>query len=165
MSSPTPAKGLFDSAKRAVESLLALTQLRLELLCTELEAEKLRVYDGLVQAVMGLVLLALALVGTLGFVLTLFWEGHRLAALGVMVVVFAAAGGWMLLRARQALRGPDGGPFALTLGELRRDRDSLKAAGVSARPSQRGPQPGAALAPSMDPPIGESTSGSRRDPH
>jgi len=123
-----PGGGLFDSGKRALDSLLDLALVRLELFGTELEAEKLRLFNALVQGAVALVMLALALVLTLGFVVLLFWDGYRLAAIGVLAVVFAGVGAWLLLRARNALIVRDGGPFALTLGELRRDRESLRPA-------------------------------------
>ena len=121
-----PGGGLFDSGKRALDSLLDLALVRLELFGTELEAEKLRLFNALVQGAVALVMLALALVLTLGFVVLLFWDGYRLAAIGVLAGLFAGVGAWLLLRARAALIVRDGGPFALTLGELRRDRESLR---------------------------------------
>lgn len=124
--SGVPGKGLFESGKRAIDSLLDLAVVRLELFGSELEAEKLRLFDSLFNAAMGLVLLGLALVGLMGFVVLLFWDGYRLAAIGVLTLVFAAFGAWLLQRARQGLKARDGGPFALTLGELRQDRESLR---------------------------------------
>jgi len=118
--------GLFDSSRRALDALLELVQVRLELFGSELEAEKLRLFDALLQAIIAVVLLGLALVLALGFVVLLFWEGHRLAAVGVLTLLFAAGGGVLLMRARKALTVQDGGPFALTLGELRRDRAGLQ---------------------------------------
>ncbi len=129
-----PGGGLFESGKRALDSLIDLALVRLELFGTELEAEKLRLFNALFQAAVALVLLALALVLALGFVILLFWEGHRLAAMGVLTLAFAAGGAWLLLRARDALVVRDGGPFALTLGELRRDRESLRPADNTAPP-------------------------------
>jgi len=121
-----PGKGLFESGKRAIDSLLDLALVRLELFGSELEAEKLRVFDALFNAAMGLVLLGLALVGALGFIVLLFWDGYRLPAIGVLTLLFAGLGAWLLHRARSGLKARDGGPFALTLGELRQDRESLR---------------------------------------
>ncbi len=129
MSGPgIPGRGLFESGKRAVDSLLDLVMVRLELFGSELEAEKLRLFDALFSAAMGLVLLGLALVGALGFVVMLFWDGYRLAAIGVLTLLFAGGGALLLHRAREGLKARDGGPFALTLGELRQDRESLRPA-------------------------------------
>ena len=121
-----PGGGLFESGKRALDSVIDLARVRLELFGTELEAEKLRLFNALVLGAVALVLLALALVLALGFVVLLFWDGYRLAAIGVLTLLFGGVGTGLLLRARNELVVRDGGPFALTLGELRRDRESLR---------------------------------------
>jgi uncharacterized membrane protein YqjE len=121
-----PGAGLFDSLRRLVDTAVEILQVRLQLLGTELEQEKLRLVDALVQAAIGLVMLALSLVLALGFVVLLFWEGYRLPAIGVLTLLFAGGGFWMLRRALEKARGPEGGPFALSLAELRRDRAGLE---------------------------------------
>ena len=128
MSLRVPGGGLFESGKRAFDSLIDLALVRLELFGTELEAEKLRLFNALVQGAVALVLLALALVLSLGFVVLLFWDGYRLAAIGVLALSLAGAGAWLLMRSRNLLVVRDGSAFALTLGELRRDRESLRPA-------------------------------------
>jgi uncharacterized membrane protein YqjE len=126
--------GLFDRLKRVLDSLLQLAQLRLELLGTELEAEKLRLFDALLKAAVGLMLLGLAAVLALAFVVLLLWDGYRLAATGVLALVFGGLGAWFLGQARHQLRSKDGGPFALTLAELRRDRVDLQPSAPAAPP-------------------------------
>jgi uncharacterized membrane protein YqjE len=123
---PGAGTGLLDSGRRALDRLLQLAQLRLELLGTELEAEKLRLFDALLKAAIGLVLLGLAAVLALGFVILLLWDGYRLAAIGVLTLLLGGVGVWLLSRARAQLQADDGGPFALSLGELRRDRAPLQ---------------------------------------
>ena len=131
----TPGSGLFDSLRRLFGTSLGIAQVRLQLLGTEFEHEKLRLIDALVQVAVGLVLLALALVLAVGFVVLLFWEGYRLPAIGVLTLAFAGGGIWLLRRARDTARGPEGGPFALTLAELQRDRRGLGEPGVAGRAS------------------------------
>lgn len=117
--------GLFQSLRSLLATALGLAQTRLELFGTELEAEKLRLFDALWQAAAGLLLLAVALVLAVGFVVLLFWDGYRLPAVGVLTLLCAGGGAACLWRARTTLRAGDGGPFALTLGEFQRDRDGL----------------------------------------
>jgi len=59
------------------------------------------------------------------FLTVLFWDDHRLLALGLGTVVLLAAG---LLTARNAAREVKRGSrlFAASLGELARDRESLR---------------------------------------
>ena len=127
MTGPAASGGLFDSPRRLFETAVGIVQVRLELFGSELEQEKLRLYDGLLLAAIGLLLVVLALVLAIAFVVLMFQEGYRLAAVGVLALGLGAGGWWLLRRARDGLRAGDGGPFALSLGELRRDRESLGA--------------------------------------
>ncbi len=121
----TSGGGLFQSLRRLLDTVLGIAQTRLELIGTELEQEKLRLLGALWQGALALLLLGLALVCALGFLVLLFWEGYRLPAIGGLTLLLAGAGVWLLQRARAALRSPEGGMFALSLGEFRRDRDGL----------------------------------------
>ena len=139
------SRGLFSSLRALLATTLGIAQLRIELLGTELEAEKLRLLGALWRLGLGLLMLGVALVLAAGFVLLLFWDGYRLAALGVMVLLFLGAGVGFLFRARAALTAGQGGPFALTLGELQRDLHGLQSAVVSAPQAglqAQGPAPG-----------------------
>jgi uncharacterized membrane protein YqjE len=78
-----------------------------------------------VWAAIGLMLAGLALVLFVAFVLLLFQDAYRLPAVAVLSLGFGV-GAWALLRrARAHLLSDVGGPFALSLGELRRDREAL----------------------------------------
>ncbi|MDO9093565.1 MAG: phage holin family protein [Rubrivivax sp.] len=125
MSGAQTATGLFASLRRLAGTTAGIVMVRLQLLGTELEQEKLRVISALWLAGAALLLLWLALVLFVGFVVLLLWDGYRLAAVGGLALLFAGAGGWLLHLARQRLTPPAGGAFALSLAELRRDRDSL----------------------------------------
>lgn len=136
MTPPAAAGGLLASLRRLIDTGLGIAQLRLELLGTEFEQEKLRVYSAVLHAAVGLMLLGMALVLLLGLVLLLVWDGYRLQALALMTILSGAAAAWMLVTARRRLRAPEGGPFALNLGELRRDRESLDAVPASSQPNR-----------------------------
>ncbi|MDO9072881.1 MAG: phage holin family protein [Rubrivivax sp.] len=139
---PPATGGLFESLRRLLATTLGIAQVRLELFGTELEAEKLRLFDALWRAALGLLLLGVALVLAVGFVLMLFWEGYRLPALAVTTLFFVAAGAALLVRARALLRAGEGGPFVLSLGELQRDRDGLQPApAATAEPPANAPGP------------------------
>lgn len=125
MSGAPAATGLFASLRRLAGTTAGIVLVRLELLGTELEQEKLRVIGALWLAAAALLLLGLALVLLVGLIVLLLWDGYRLAAVGGLALLFAGAGCGLLYVARQRLNPPAGGAFALSLAELRRDRDSL----------------------------------------
>ncbi len=122
--------GLLASLRGLLLSALALAENRLALLSNELEEQKLRLVQGLVMAVAGLFVLGVGLVLFAGFVLLLFWESYRLPALAALTLGFLGAGVWLLASARRRLRSK-GGPFGVTLAELRADRAAVEGRGDS----------------------------------
>lgn len=128
MKDPVRESGLFASVSRLLGTALQMAQVRLELLGSELEFEKRRLFDALLWGGAALVVLGLGLVLLCGFVILLFWDGYRLAAVGVMTLLFLAGGVLMLNQARQRLRGPGklSGMFDASLAELKRDQAGLK---------------------------------------
>jgi uncharacterized membrane protein YqjE len=124
MSAAPPSAGLFASLRQMLGTALEIAQVRLALFGNELEQEKLRIFQGVVLAGLGLMLLTVGTVLLCGFVVLLFAEGHRLAALGVLTLAFVGAGALLVRQAGQRLRSP-GGLFQATLAELGQDRSSL----------------------------------------
>ncbi|MES2975252.1 MAG: phage holin family protein [Pseudomonadota bacterium] len=122
--SATPSAGLFASVRQMLATALEMAEVRLALFASEFEEEKLRIFQALVLAVLGLLMLTVGAVLLCGFVLMLFWEGYRLAALGVMTAVFVAGGGLMVRSGIRRISGA-GGAFRASLGELSRDRAGL----------------------------------------
>jgi len=125
MTGPASGGGLMQSLRRLADTAVGIVQVRLELFGTELEQEKQRLFDALLWAALGLLMIGLALVLAIGFVVLLFQEGYRLGAVGVLTLLFGGGGWWLLRGARARLHAGDGGPFALSLFELRRDRRGL----------------------------------------
>jgi uncharacterized membrane protein YqjE len=124
MSGPTHAGGLFASLRRLLGTVLEIAEVRLALLSTEVELEKRRLFDALLWAAVAMLVLATGLTLFCAFVILLFSEGYRLAALGVMALLFLGGGLLLLQQARQRLRSPDG-MLAGSLAELQRDRDGI----------------------------------------
>jgi len=121
-----PAAGLFASLRRLLGTALELAQVRLELLISEVEIEKRRLFDSLLRAAIGLTLLGVGLVLLCGFLILLVSENYRLAALGVMALLILIAALLLLGSARQRLRSPKG-VFSASVSELERDRSGLQA--------------------------------------
>ncbi|MGA0609021.1 phage holin family protein [Caldimonas sp. KR1-144] len=116
--------GLLASLRRLSATLVEMAQVRLELIGTELEQEKLRLAAALMWAGVAAVLLGVGTLLVALLVVLLFWDSHRIAALAVLAL--ASLGGavlaWRAARSRwQAPRGA----FAASVDELARDRSAL----------------------------------------
>ena len=118
--------GLFASAGRLLGTALEMAQVRLELLGTEIESEKRRLFDTLLQAIVGLQLLSVGLLLGCGFLILLVSDSYRLAALGCLALLLLGAGLLLLQSARQQSRNPKG-MFSASATELEQDRASLRA--------------------------------------
>ncbi len=124
MASDAVPPGMMGSARAVLAVLVEIGQTRLQLACTEIEEERLRLAQMLIAATLALFFFGIALVlATMGLVI-LFWDDHRLLTLGLLSAGFVAAGVVMAWRWRQRAQAkPE--LLASTLAELRRDRDLL----------------------------------------
>ncbi|HNU11294.1 MAG TPA: phage holin family protein [Rubrivivax sp.] len=127
MTEPAAGRGLLRSVRRLADTALDTAQVRLALLGTELEQEKQRIFDALLRAAIGLLVLGLALLLAIGFLLLMLQEAYRLPALGVLTLLFGVLAYRLLKGATRSLSSSDEGPFALSLAELRRDRERIGA--------------------------------------
>lgn len=120
-----PKPRLAESLHGIVDAGLQTVQTRLELLALELQEEKLRLSGLAINIVLCGLLLGFGLVFLMVFLTVLFWEEHRLLALGISTAVCLGGG---LLAASNAAREFKRGSrlFAASLAELARDRDALK---------------------------------------
>lgn len=119
---------MFESLRRLLVQLVALLQVRLELLSTELSAELQRILRLLAWGVAALLFGALTLLLAAITVVIAFWDESRvLASVLVTAVFLLLAGGaawrvWRdLARHPRLLQG--------TIDELRRDRDVIAGRG------------------------------------
>lgn len=128
MSEPIRESGLLASARRLLATAIEIAQVRLELAGTEIELEKRRLFDGLLWGAVAVLTLGVGLVLMCGFVILLFWEGYRLAAVGVLTLLLLVASLASVREARRRLRSP-GGMFSASLSELERDRAGFQASG------------------------------------
>lgn len=118
------AGGLFESLKTLSASLVGIAHTRLELLSTDVAEEREHLISLLVMGLVGLFCLGVGLVLLAILIAAVFWESHRLMALGGLTGLFLAAGagvGWLAMhkaRTRPRL-------FAASLAELSKDRHHL----------------------------------------
>ena len=120
-----PRPRLAESLHGIVDAGLQTVQTRLELLAVELQEEKLRLAGLALNTVLAGLLLGFGLVFLMIFLTVLFWEEHRLLALGLSTAICLGGG---LLAARNAAHAFRSGTklFSASLAELARDRDALK---------------------------------------
>lgn len=139
MTAPRPAAsaGLLDSLRRLGATTLELARVRLELIGTELERQKLSILSALLWAALGCACVALGLVLASAFIVLLLWDSYRLQAIAGLAIVYFAAGALMVRFAVSRIRTPSGA-FAASRDELARDQAALA-------PREAGaPPPGAA---------------------
>ena len=123
---PRPARPrLAESLHGIVDAGLQTAQTRLELLAVELQEEKLRLTGLALNTVLAGLLLGFGLVFLMIFLTVLFWEEHRLLALGISTAVCIGGG---LLAASNAARAFRSGTklFTASLAEFARDRAALR---------------------------------------
>lgn len=120
-----PRPRLAESLHGIVDAGLQTVQTRLELLAVELQEEKLRLTGLALNAVLAGLLLGFGLVFLMIFLTVLFWEEHRLLALGISTAVCIGGG---LLAASNAARAFRSGTklFTASLAEFARDRAALR---------------------------------------
>ena len=116
--------GLFASLKGLFGTSLALVQNRLQLLGVELAEERLRLLSLVTYGAVAFICLSAGLVFLAVFLTVLFWESHRLLALGIFSALFLGAGIATLLMA-MSLAKAGSTLFKGSLAELARDREAL----------------------------------------
>jgi len=126
MSEPESGHGLFASLRQLLGTAVEIANVRLALLSTEIEQEKLRLLDVVLMVGLALILLTVGVLLLSAFVVLLFWDSYPLVVLGALTALYLAGGVWMMRRARQRFRSP-GGPFGISVAELERDRAGLEA--------------------------------------
>ncbi|MDO9636592.1 MAG: phage holin family protein [Thiobacillus sp.] len=120
------AGGLFDSLKTLSASLVGLVQTRLELLSTDIAEERVHLTRLLVLGLLALFCFGVGVVLLAMLIVVVFWDTHRLAALGGLTGLFLAIGAGLaafaLHKARTRPR-----LFEASLAELSKDRQHLDA--------------------------------------
>lgn len=117
---------MFDSLRQLLAQIIALVQVRLELITNELSAEIQRAVRVLVWAFVALLFGALGLLLGAVTVIVALWEENRLLASALVtggflgVAIFAIWKVWRDVTGRPRL-------LEATLDELRRDREALSA--------------------------------------
>jgi len=106
-------------------NLLAMLRTRLELAALELQEETQRLFGYLAWGIAAAFFAVVAVLLAILFVLVLFWDTYRLAAVGGMTVLFALGSAFAVAHVKSSLktRPP---MLANTLAELRKDVQAAK---------------------------------------
>lgn len=117
--------GLLQSIKHLGRTLLGAAQTRLEIFATEIEEERVRLEQMLLIALGAAFCVVMGVVLCIALIVIYYWDTHRLAAVGILAAVFLAAGAalGLILRDKAKTRPK---PFAITRGELAKDRAMLQ---------------------------------------
>ena len=121
---PGENAGLFGQLQQSLGTVIDLLRVRLALLGTELGLEKQRLAAGLFWGAVAFMSLTVAAVLFCGVVILLLWDGYRLAAVGVLALLFLGCGVFLLQVAQRRL-GNAANLFSTSLAELERDRASF----------------------------------------
>jgi len=116
--------GLMGSVKRLLSTLTSIASTRLELLANELQEERLHLTQMLLFALFALFCFGVGIVLLTIFIVVLFWDDHRLAALGALSILFLALGMLMAMLLRNKAQAKSR-LFSASLAELGKDRDQL----------------------------------------
>jgi uncharacterized membrane protein YqjE len=117
---PAARGGLTDALRAFAGSLEETARVRGALFAVELQEEVERRKGMAVLAVTGIVFLHAVLLLFAVLVAAVFWDTHRIAALGTLTVLYLACGAAALLRLRTEMAAAPA-PFAATLEELHQD--------------------------------------------
>ena len=117
--------GLLSSLRQLFCTLTGIVATRLELLVNEWEEERLRLLQVFLFALCAAICFAIASVLIVIFIAVLFWDEHRLAALGLMAGLFSLGGVLCAVSLNNRLRAGSK-LFSASLAELQQDRTQLK---------------------------------------
>ena len=121
---PGGGKGLLESLSALTATLVAIAHTRLDLLSSDLEEERAHLFTLLVSTLVGLFCIGIGVVLATFLLVVVFWDTHRLLALGSLTGFFLVAGvATGLYAMRKARTKPR--LFAASLSELSKDRQHL----------------------------------------
>jgi len=118
------SEGLLESLRDLAATFIALVQTRIEIFASEVDEERTRLARITVLALTALFSLGLAIVLLVLLVAVVFWDEHRLLAVGLLAAFFALCGLGALLSLRSAVRKRPRF-LSATLAELRKDEQEL----------------------------------------
>ena len=125
MSEGHTTEGLLSSLQSLVATVVAIARNRLDLLSTDLEIAREQLVSSLIMILVALFCLCFGALLLAIFIVVIFWDTHRLLALGSVTGLFLLVGSFTLWRVLRALKVMPA-TFEASLSELAKDYKSLK---------------------------------------
>lgn len=125
MSESHPTEGLLSSLQSMAATVVAIAHNRLDLLSTDLEIAREKLVSSLIMVLVALFCLCFGALLLAIFIVVIFWDTHRLLALGAVTGLFLLLGSITLWRVFKALKTMPA-TFEASLSELAKDYKSLK---------------------------------------
>src|SRR5688572_15866801 len=98
-----PTLGVMDSIRTTLATTARLVRTRLDIISTELEEQREWLQNLVLLGVAGLFFISMGLVLVTMFVVTLFWETHRVAVLGGFSAIYLGVGIWAVMTFRKKM--------------------------------------------------------------
>lgn len=124
MAESREAEGLLASLKTLTLTLVDVVQTRLELLSSDVAEERAHLTTILISALVALFCIGVGVVLLAVLIVVMFWDSHRLLALGLLTAAFLAGGAGLWGLAMHKLRNKPR-LFDASISELAKDRDQL----------------------------------------
>jgi uncharacterized membrane protein YqjE len=115
-----PTEGLIDSLKTLTATMVAMAYNRLHLLSADIEVARERIFSLLITVIVSLFFLCFGVLLLSIFVVVIFWDTHRLLALGSVTGLFLVVGVLLLLKVQNAVKRMPA-TFEASLSELAKD--------------------------------------------
>ena len=121
---PVESKGLLESLSAIATTLVIVAHTRLQLLSTDLEEDRARLFSLVVLYLIAAFCLVVGLVIAIVLIVFVLWESHRLLALSLVAGVFLLTGlGICSFAIRKTRTKPR--LFSASLSELLKDQQEL----------------------------------------
>ena len=119
-------EGLLDSLKTLTATVVAMAYNRLHLLSADIEIARERIFSLFITVIVSLFFLCFGVLLLSIFIVVIFWDTHRLLALGAVTGLFLGVGGLLLIRTISAIKKMPS-TFEASLAELAKDHVQLTA--------------------------------------
>jgi uncharacterized membrane protein YqjE len=117
-------EGLLDSIKTLTSTLVAIAYNRLHLLSADIEVARERLISVVITMMVSLFFLCFGVLLLSIFVVVIFWDTHRIIALGAVTGLFLGVGALLMIRTISAVKKMPA-TFEASLAELAKDHAQL----------------------------------------